>query len=273
MTAEAKAAIAGVFDRAAPTYDQVGVEFFGRVGADLVAAADPRPGERLLDVGCGRGASLLPAAEAVGPGGRATGIDLAPAMVAAVRAEAARRGLAQVEVRVGDAEDPDLPAGSLDLVLGGLVLFFLPDAPAAVRRYARLLRPGGRLAVATFAEEDESAGRPLFQALAPFLPPTPEPDPGDPPPPQKRLRTRESLAALLDPAGLTDLRWTERTYEVRVEPAERHWDWMWSQGMRHLLELIPPDRLAEAGAAVVAAGAGVPTLTYPVRITTARRPG
>ncbi|HEX6878652.1 MAG TPA: hypothetical protein VF165_23540 [Nocardioidaceae bacterium] len=65
-----KQAVAGVFDRAASTYDQTGVDFFGAVGRELVDVADPRPGEWVLDLGCGLGASTLLAAERAQPGGR-----------------------------------------------------------------------------------------------------------------------------------------------------------------------------------------------------------
>jgi ubiquinone/menaquinone biosynthesis C-methylase UbiE len=271
-SSRAKAVLAGVFDRAAATYDQVGVPFFTPAGAALVAAADLRPGERVLDVGCGRGSSLLPAAEAVGPAGRVTGLDLAPGMVAAARAEAERRGLRHVEVRVGDAEDPDLPPGSVDAVLAGLVLFFLPDPAAAVRRYARLLRPGGRLAVSTFAEstpQDEAAYRRLLSGVLALLPPAPEPGPDDPPPPERRLRTRESLLDLVGGAGFTDVRFVERDFPVEFDTPRRLWDWAWSHGMRGLLESVPADRLDEARAAFLAAAEDVRSLTYRVRFTTA----
>ena len=78
---EIKAGVAGVFDRAAATYDQVGVEFFQPIGRFLVSRTDPQPAERVLDVGCGRGASAIPAAEAVGPTGSVLATDLAPSMV------------------------------------------------------------------------------------------------------------------------------------------------------------------------------------------------
>ena len=72
-------AVAGVFDRAAPTYDNVGVEFIAAVGRTLVSDAGIRPGERVLDVGCGRGAVLIPAADAVGPERSVLGIGGGPA--------------------------------------------------------------------------------------------------------------------------------------------------------------------------------------------------
>src|SRR2546421_7994686 len=119
---------------------------------ELVAAAGLRPGDRVLDVGSGRGANLFPAAAAVGPEGSVIGVDLAPGMVAQTAAEIERRGLTNARVRIGDAETPDFPEGGFDAVLAGLILYFLPDAPAAGRAYARLLRPCGRLALSTFQE-------------------------------------------------------------------------------------------------------------------------
>lgn len=277
-SAAVKAQFVGIFDRASATYDQVGVDFFGPVAADLVAAAGLRPGQRVLDVGCGRGANLFAAAQAVGPAGRVTGTDLAPGMVAATRAEAQRRGLSHVEVRTGDAEAPDLPDGSLDAVLAGLVIFFLPDAPAAVRAYRRLLRPGGRLALSTFAAEndgDRTLTALVATALGPFLPPPPQPATPAPHDPRTSLRTRESLSELLTGAGFTDVRFVERGYPLRFADPQRYWEWLWSAGARAALEQVPPDRLDDARAALVAGldairdPAGGFTLTLEVRLTTA----
>ena len=83
--------IAGVFDRAAETYDAVGVPWFGPIAAGLVEVLNVQPGERVLDVGCGCGAALVPLAHATGPTGSVLGIDLAPAMVARTAAEIVRR--------------------------------------------------------------------------------------------------------------------------------------------------------------------------------------
>jgi len=81
------------FDRAAETYDRVGVDLFQPIAARLLEGLEPKVGERVLDIGCGRGAVLVPLAAAVGRTGRATGLDLAPQMVAAAADEAARAGL------------------------------------------------------------------------------------------------------------------------------------------------------------------------------------
>ena len=101
----------------------------------------PAPGAAVADLGCGTGSlACLLAQEGYG----VRGVDLAPRMIEAARAKAAAAGL-DVAFHVGDAADPPLAAGSVDVVLVRHVLWALPDADAAVARWVRLLRPGGRL--------------------------------------------------------------------------------------------------------------------------------
>ncbi|MBW3534954.1 MAG: methyltransferase domain-containing protein, partial [Gemmatimonadetes bacterium] len=95
------------------------------VGDAVIGLLDPKVGERVLDLGCGREAALLPLARATGPTGRALGIDLAPRMVELLAQDA--RDLPQVEVRVSDASTPDVEAEAYGVVSCCLVLFFLPD--------------------------------------------------------------------------------------------------------------------------------------------------
>ena len=72
--------IAGLFDAVSDSYDTVGVDFFQPIAAGLVDELNPQSGERWLDVGCGRGAVLLRASAAIGPEGRAVGIDISSGM-------------------------------------------------------------------------------------------------------------------------------------------------------------------------------------------------
>jgi SAM-dependent methyltransferase len=145
-----------VFDRVADTYDNVGVPWFTPIACQLVGLATPGPGERVLDVGCGRGAATVALAEAVGSDGRVTGIDLSPKMIEACAADLAGRGLSNVELHVMDASSPSLPTAGYDLVVSSLVVFFLPDPLAALVAWRRLLvTPGGRLAISTFAGRDQ----------------------------------------------------------------------------------------------------------------------
>lgn len=128
-----KQTVAELFDRASASYEQVGVAFFDRFGARLVELSALQPGQRVLDVGCGTGSVLLPAATAVGERGEVIGIDLSEGMLAQCRRRVDAAGLSNATLRVGDAERPDVASASIDVVLAGLVLFFLPDPLAALR--------------------------------------------------------------------------------------------------------------------------------------------
>lgn len=278
--AEQKAYVAGVFDRAAATYQQTGVRFFDLAGAALVAAAGLRPGQRVLDVGCGRGASLFPAGDAVTVAGAVAGIDLAPGMVAATAAEIKARSLRNVRVQVGDAEAPNFPDASFDAVLAGFVIFFLPDPAAAVRAYFRLLRPGGRVALSTFCEvteQEQARMRKLLAAVAAHLP-APPPTSSEGPPPEQRFRTRQSVIDLLEAASFTEVTCTECTYQVEFTGSAQYWDWLWSGGLRGMLEQIPAARLEDARRGFLEAAEelrtpdGNITLPTSVRLTSARRP-
>ncbi|GAA4359145.1 hypothetical protein GCM10023145_32590 [Angustibacter luteus] len=227
----------GVFDRAADTYDNVGVPWFGPIAQGLVEALMPRRGERALDIGCGKGAALFPLAQAVGSSGRVTGIDLSPQMVAATAAVAEERGLRQVDVHVADASAPDLADKEYDVVASSLVLFFLPDPAAALAGWHRLLRPGGRLGVATFGPS-APAWTQIDDVFTPYLPPQ-----------MRDARTSgrrgpfasdEGVESLFAAAGLLDVR-TETTTVDAVLRDPEHWhEFSWSHGQRAMWECVPP---------------------------------
>ena len=231
MTAE-------LFGRTAATYEQV-VPFFTTPGRRLVELSGVAAGMTVVDLGAGRGAVTLPAARAVGPAGRVIAGDLSPEMVALLRADAAREGLAQVDVRTMDAEDPDLPADSADRVLLAFVIFFLPDPEAALRRYAEILRPGGRLGLTIFPGVDERWKfwtEMLDELKPPQLRSIAKDDPGP-------VGSPDRLAATLAGTGYDDVVQVGESHEVVFADAETWWAWVWSQGQRAALEQIPPDVL------------------------------
>ena len=244
MTADQREMVAAVFDGAADTYDDVGVEFFRPIAERLVTELAPCTGERALDVGCGRGAVLFPLVRAVGPDAKVAGIDLSPRMVTATRADAARAGLA-VDVRVGDAQAPDWEAQSFDVVASSLVLFFLPDPLAALRAWRSLLVPGGRVGVSTFGEYTP-AWRAVDDVFAPFMPERM----ADP-----RTRHAQSVfgsdatvEALLVDAGFVAVRTATMTVPVRFDDEDHWYRWTWSVGQRRMWEAVPPDERAEVRA-------------------------
>jgi ubiquinone/menaquinone biosynthesis C-methylase UbiE len=269
-----KARIAGIFDRAAPTYDQTGVELFGPPGRELVRRAGISAGQRVLDLGCGRGNVLFPAAAAVGETGAVVGVDFAPAMIAATTVAA--KDLPWVRVTAGDADHPDFPPGSFDAVTAGFMVFLLPDPPAAVARWARLLRPGGRLALSTFAaatEAGEAFYRDRTAALLPFQTPEPARE-------EQSSSSPEWVAALFAGTDLVDVTMTGLTVRSVYPTADAYWDWMLSLGARRQLERVPAEHEQAARAALgkvldqhLRQPDGSYRMDTDVRLTVARRPG
>lgn len=247
---EHQAGVAALFDRVAPDYDAVGVEFFKPIAAGLVEELDPRPGERALDVGCGRGAVLLPLAARVGPAGAAVGIDLSPKMVEAAAAEAARHDIA-VDTRVGDAMAPDLPASSFDVVASSLVLFFLPDPRAALEAWRQLLVPGGRLGVSTFGPYSDRWRQEVDAVLGSYSPP--EMRDARTSGQQGPFGSDEAMEELVRSAGFDHVRTVTRTVSPRFDDPEHWYRWSLSVGQRRFWEAIPEEALPEVKTTVFAA--------------------
>ena len=111
------------------------------------AVADLHPGEVVLDLGSGAGADVLIAARRVAPGGRAIGLDMTPEMLALARRNAAEAGVDNVELLEGYLEDIPLSDGSVDVVISNCVINLAADKSVVLQEAARVLRPGGRLAV------------------------------------------------------------------------------------------------------------------------------
>lgn len=235
--------MAALFDSVADTYDHVGVDLFQPTAAGLVRALAPRPGERALDVGCGRGAVLFPLAEAVTATGAVTGIDLSPRMVEATRADVARAGLTWVDVAVGDAMAPAVQPRSFDLVASSLVLFFLPDPLEALRAWRELLVDGGRVGVSTFGPHDDQWREQVDAVLASFRPP--EARDARTTGSRGPFESAEGMEGLLSDAGFREVRTVTTTVSPRFADAA-HWQrWSLSVGQRQFWDAIPEDRRPE----------------------------
>jgi len=113
-----------------------------------VAIASIREGEVVLDLGSGAGLDVFLAAERVGGSGCVIGLDMTPEMIEAANRNAAEGGYRNVEFRLGDIEAMPVEDGSVDLVISNCVLNLVPDKTRAFFEIVRVLKPGGRIAIA-----------------------------------------------------------------------------------------------------------------------------
>ena len=151
------------YDDASRDYEEASRDYWQYISLRTVERLSLAADERVLDVPCGSGPSVVLAAHQVSPGGAAVGIDFAEQMIAIAREKAQSAGLANVELSVADMTTLD---GSrlepFDVVVCSLGLFFADDMPGLIRSLTGLLRPGGRIGVAVFGEHVFDPMRQVF---------------------------------------------------------------------------------------------------------------
>src|SRR3954468_13125831 len=146
------ASVAPGWEEYAATVDEQG----RRVSEEMLAFTGPRPGERVLELACGPGGVGLEAAPLVAPDGEVVLSDLVPEMTTIAAARASALGLDNVTTAVLDIESLDRPDGDAEVILCRHGLMFVPDPDRAAAEMARVLAPGGRLAVAVWGPRERN---------------------------------------------------------------------------------------------------------------------
>jgi len=171
-------------------------------GQAAIEAAAPATGERVLDIGCGAGASSLDLAARVGAGGHVLGVDISEPLIGRARALAPQD--TPVLFQVADASSTELPEGAFDILFSRFGVMFFDDPTAAFAHLRRALKPGARVAFVCWRgmAENDWVRLPMG-AIKGIVPPTAPPDPEAPGP--FSFGDRGRVARILTAAGFTDI--------------------------------------------------------------------
>jgi len=193
------------------------------VGEGLVEMAAPAPGESVLELAAGPGDTGFLAADLIGERGRLVTTDLSTGMLAAAERRAAGLGLRNVEFRQVDAQAIDLESASFDVVLCRWGLMLMPDPAAALAEARRVLRPGGRLALAVWGPREANPWNTTIQGAFGdhgLLPPPPDPnEPG-----MFRLANSGELSGLVAGAGFAHIELRDLPVHWRFREIDEYWD-------------------------------------------------
>jgi SAM-dependent methyltransferase len=185
-------------DRLPGHQDQV----LGPVSDRLIAVAAPRPGDRVIDVGCGCGATTIDFAARVGPGGEVLGLDISEPMLARARERTAQNLVVRFER--ADATVYDFEPNGADLVASRFGVMFFADPARSFANLRKGLKPGGRLVFACWREAKQN---PFFvlplREAGKHAPPLPETNPEDPGP--FAFANEARVRKILSEAGFADI--------------------------------------------------------------------
>jgi ubiquinone/menaquinone biosynthesis C-methylase UbiE len=215
---------------------------WGRAARDLVVdRARLSPGLRVVDIGSAHGEPGLAIAEAVGPTGHVTLVDLAPDLLDIAARRAREAGLRHVATRVADAHELPFEPGAFDRVTSRLAAMYFADKPAAFAESRRVLTPGGRAVFLVWGPVEQPMFSDIIGRLFKYVPP-PDDD-GSPSP--FAFSQPGTLAAALTAAGFVDVTEEQATLPTAFPgPPSRWWEWIVDTGaplQTWLASLSPED--------------------------------
>ena len=256
------------YNAASDHYDAEPLGFWARVGQRTVERLGLRSGAAVLDAPCGSGASALVAAARIGPDGHVLAIDLAERLLDLGCAKAAAAGLANIEFRTGDMRAPGAADASFDAVVCVFGIFFVDDMDAQVRRFWRLLRPGGAIAITTWGSGMFAPGDAAFWAAIAAV----RPDLVRGYNPWDALVNENAVRDLFARAGAAVPRIMFEEDQQPLRGPEDFWAIALGSGYRGTLEALDPSELDAVRTKTIASMTGVRAVRIPVIYATATRP-
>jgi ubiquinone/menaquinone biosynthesis C-methylase UbiE len=233
----AKLKAATTYNAAADHFDDEPLGFWARIGRRTIECLELPIGATVLDVGCGTGASALPAAEKVGPQGRVIGVDLAERLLEIARQKADEHGLANISFEIGDMERLGYPDDHFDAVISVFSIFFVPDMARQVRELWRMVRPGGWLAITTWGPRMFQPGTSIWWNAVTEV----RPDLVNTASPWDRIVEPQALRDLLREAGIVDVEIVAEDGHQTLRSPDDWWAIVLGSGFRWTVEQLGRD--------------------------------
>jgi ubiquinone/menaquinone biosynthesis C-methylase UbiE len=247
-TDAAKLKAVETYNAAADHFDDEPLGFWARIGRRTIERLDLPAGAWILDVGCGTGASALPAAEQVGPRGHVIGVDLADRLLEVARRKAAGRALANVRFEVADMEHLAYPDEHFDAVVSVFSIFFVPDMARQARAMWRMVKPGGALAVTTWGPRLFEPGTSIWWAAVRDV----RPDLVVSVSPWDRITEPQAVRDLLREAGIANVEIEAEDGRQALRSADEWWTIVLGSGFRWTVEQLGETAAAQVRAANLA---------------------
>ena len=222
------------FDTVAAGYDHPSLSFFPETAKRLVEHLKLNPDQHLLDVCTGTGVVALTAAEKLTQG-KVFGIDLSSGMLQQAKNKAAEKNLGNIEFKQMDLEHLEFPQASFDVATSSFGLFFLEDMTNALSNIASTVKPGGKVAITTFAGEAFSPMADIFlkrfESTGREVPPLS----------WKRLATKELITEQFNAVNITNVTIHHEPLGYHMTEPQMWWDVVWNAGWRSLLNQLTED--------------------------------
>lgn len=225
----------------AERYDRCLTRLFTPFCGKLIALAQLKRAQEVLDIATGSGLAAFLSAPLVGPEGRVVGTDLSDTMIQLALERALAEGLSNVEFTRMDAERLEFPSESFDAVLCALGLMLFPAPDKALSEMYRVLRTGGVVALCVFGRGSKVALRAFIEPFMPHMPPPPQRGPST-----FDFGRAEVLKEALRKAGFSEITTEQEPHVLTFDDAESVWEMVLSLGrLGQMHSRLPPEAQEE----------------------------
>jgi len=231
--------IRSIFDRVSQNYDSPEMRYFSFAADYMMTLSKPRSGERILDIATGTAMVAIAAAQHLQPEGRVQAIDISEGMLGKAKQNVDKLALKNIDFQNMDAEELIFRSGYFDLITCGFGLFFFSDAKQTLKKWHRVLKPGGRIIISTFSK---SAFMPMLQWFRELIEDTGVDFPASS---WQQFSDHESCLELFSNDLYQDQTVINKQHGIHLNDATEWWNIIINSGLRSYLELLSPKQQAD----------------------------